>query len=115
MLNDRRIAANSVAEKLFELEVAIDHALACAGQLTSSLPEARIRAKLSAVVGQEAIGQVGEAVAALYAARSKTVTAHNSLAEVHEQIGLKTYASGMLWKAMADTKQPLELVRTKAA
>jgi hypothetical protein len=115
MLIERRKAAHEVAEKLFEFEAAIDQALVCAGKLAASMPEARMNAKLSAVVGQDAIGMVGDALASLYAARAQTVAAHNSLAEVHQQIGLKVYASGMLWKTSESNSPPLSIVRTIAA
>jgi len=98
MLNDRRLAAAEVAQKLFALELAIDQALVCAGELTAALPHARRRAKLSAVVGQEATEMVGASSMSLHAARAQAIAAHHSLAEVHEQIGLKVFAGGMLWK-----------------
>jgi hypothetical protein len=115
MLIERRKAAHEVAEKLFEFEAAIDQALVCAGKLAASMPEARMNAKLSAVVGQDAIGMVGDALASLYAARAQTVAAHNSLAEVHQQIGLKVYASGMLWKFAEKADHRLTLVTSRAA
>lgn len=105
MLNDRLAASKMVAEKLFALESALDDALKCAGELSTALPAARQRAKLSAVVGQQAFASTSEAVAALFTARARIVEAHNNLAEVHEQIGLKTYAGTSLWK-IADARLP---------
>jgi hypothetical protein len=115
MLIERRKAANDVAEKLFEFEAAIDQALACAGRLSASIPEARMNAKLSAVVGQDAIAMLGDALASLYAARAQTVAAHHALAEVHQQIGLKVFASGGLWKFAENADRGLTLVTKKAA
>jgi hypothetical protein len=115
MLIERRKAANEVAEKLFEFEAAIDEALVCAGKLAASIPEARMNAKLSAVVGQEAIGMVGDVLASLYKARAQTVAAHHSLADVHQQIGLKVYASGGLWKFAEKADHGLKLVSNRAA
>jgi hypothetical protein len=117
MLQERRKAANEVAEKLFELEAAIDQALICAGQLAASIPQARMNAKLSAVIGQDAFDLVGESLTSLCAARGKTVAAHHALADAHEQMGLKVYAGGMLWKAARaeDGNGPLRLVEAQAA
>jgi hypothetical protein len=117
MLHERRKAANDVAEKLFELEAAIDQALVCAGQLAASIPQARMNAKLSAVIGQEAFDLVGESLTSLCAARGKAVAAHHALADAHEQIGLKVYSMGMLWKAAraSDSDNGLTLVHAKAA
>lgn len=98
MLNDRLIAARTVAEKLFALEDAIDAALVCAGELSAAAPKARKQAKLSAVVGQDAIAMTGDAVAALYAARAHIVGAHSHFAEVRDQIGIKPSMTGDLWK-----------------
>ncbi|MEP7350253.1 MAG: hypothetical protein ABI668_09935 [Sphingorhabdus sp.] len=98
MLNDRLAAAQMVAEKLFALEDAIDAALICAGELAAAAPQARKRAKLSAMVGQDAIALTGEAVAALYAARAHIIGAHDQYAEVREQIGIKPSMTGDLWK-----------------
>jgi hypothetical protein len=115
MLNERRTAANDVARKLFELEAAIDQALVCAGQLAATIPQARINAKLSAVVGQDAFDLVSESLTSLCAARGKTVAAHNALAEVHEQIGLKVFAGGDLWKLVKSVQPELTLVSKQAA
>lgn len=117
MLIERRKAATDVATKLFELEAAIDQAMMCAGQLAAAMPQARMDAKLSAVVGQEALSLVSDSLNALCAARGKTVAAHNVLAEVHQQIGLKVFAMGDLWKAPALlAQQPgLTLVPNQAA
>ena len=98
MLNDRLAAAKTVAEKLFALEDAIDAALICAGELSAAAPKARKQAKLSAMVGQDAIAMTGDAVAALYAARAHIVGAHSHYADVRDQIGIKPSMTGDLWK-----------------
>lgn len=103
MLNDRLAAAKMVAEKLFALEDAIDAALICAGELAAVAPQARKRAKLSAVVDQAAIACTGEAVAALYAARAHIIGAHDQYAEVRDQIGIKPSMTGDLWKFVKPT------------
>lgn len=98
MLNDRLEAARLIATHLTALEDAIDDALASGAALTSATPQARRRANISAVVGQDAIALTGEAMAALHAARAKAVAAHHAFAEVRDEMGLKTHASGDLWK-----------------
>jgi hypothetical protein len=117
MLNDRIAAAKDVAAALLALENAIDEALICASAMTIALPVARKRAKVSAVVGQDVTQLTGEALAALFAARSKIIEAHNGLANVRDELGLKTYASGDLWKLVPERKadQGLKIVATNAA
>ena len=116
MLNERRQAASDVAEKLFALEAAIDQAIMRAGALSTAIPEARLRTKLSAIIGQDAIDRVGASLRSLSAARAEAIAAHHALAEVHQQIGLKTYAGGGLWKFAASTdSKPLALVAQNAA
>lgn len=98
MLNDRLVAAKMVAEKLNALENAIDDALICAAELTAVTPLARKRAKLSPVVGQDAVALTGETMAALHAARAKLVAAHGEFAQVRDEIGVKPSMTGDLWK-----------------
>ena len=98
MLNDRITAAKDVAAKLFALEAAIDDALVCAAAMTIAMPAARARAKVSATVGHEATLLTGEVMSALLDARTKIVAAHGSLADVRDEMGLNTVASGDLWK-----------------
>ena len=115
MLIERRKAANDVATKLFELEAAIDQAMVCAGQLAAAMPKARMDAKLSAVIGQDAFDLVSDSLTSLCAARGKTVAAHNALAEVHQQIGLWIFAAGDEWKPFPSLQAELSLVKTQAA
>jgi hypothetical protein len=115
MLKIRREAADQVAQKLFALEAAIDEALICAGELAATVPAARKHAKLSAVVGQEAVDLTGATLAALIEARQNIVAAHGAFADVHTQIGLKVYATGALWKFADITEPPLALVSSRAA
>ena len=98
MLKNRLRVVKNVTEKLTALEAAIDDALICAGDLTVSVSTGRQEAKLSAVVGQEAVGLTGEALQSLYTARAKIVEAHNEFAVVRDKIGMRTYAGGGLWK-----------------
>ena len=117
MLNDRITAAKDVAAKLFALEAAIDDALVCAAAMTIAMPAARTRAKVSATVGHEATMLTGEVLAALLIARTKIVAAHGSLADVRDEMGLKMFASGDLWKlARSERKESgLKVVSSNAA
>lgn len=103
ILAERRKAAHDVAADLFALEMAIDNALAAAARLSGTIPEARIRARMAATVGQDAIRSVGALVAALHAAREGAVDAHNRFADLHEKMFRHAYASGDLWKLLEDS------------
>lgn len=115
MLNDRLSAAKDVSAKLFALEAAIDDALISAGELTATIPAARRRAHLSAVVAQEAYSLTGETLAALHNARAKVVAAHHAFAAVQTQIGLGARMSGDGWKEPSAEASPLTLVTDRAA
>jgi hypothetical protein len=84
----RRIVAQEVAQKLGAVEQHIDQTLVAAGVLLSALPDARVRARLSAVVGQDALDLVAQATVMLSQARGKFVEAHHALAETGDQIGV---------------------------
>lgn len=94
MLKQRRDAAENVAKRLFAAEQAIDDAIYKVSDLVGYMPIARTNAKLSAVVGQDAIVQAAETLSALVAARGHLVTTHNHLAETRDLIGLQAMAMG---------------------
>ena len=94
MLKERRESAQMVADCLFALENAIDEAVACAGNLTAAMPVARKSAKLSAIVGQEALILASEVVTFLVQARSRAIQTHESLDLTKTQIGLREFALG---------------------
>jgi len=114
MLNERRAAARKVAANLFALEEALDIALAQAGGLAAVLPAARAEARVSAVVGQDAIGSTAEALALLVQARAKVIEAHHHLQETRVQLGLREVSVGDLLPkpaaASAEDRQPLRAV-----
>ena len=89
MLKNRQQAAQKVADRLFAVENAIDAAVRCAAELNAVMPEARSDAKLSAVVGQEALDQAAEAFALLVQARRAMVETHHRLEETRIRIGLR--------------------------
>jgi hypothetical protein len=94
MLKERRDAATKVAESLFAAEEAIDAALARAAELNSTLAVARIDARLSAIVGQEAFEVAAAAFASIARARADIVQTHKRLSETQVQIGLGALGFG---------------------
>jgi hypothetical protein len=94
MLKNRQQAAQKVADRLFAVENAIDTAVRCAAELNAAMPEARGDARLSAVVGQDALDQAAQAFALLVQARRAMVDTHHRLEETRIQIGLREVAVG---------------------
>lgn len=94
MLNQRRQAAQNVADRLFAVEAAIDAAVTAAAELNAVLPTARTDANLSAIVGQDALDRTAEAFISLVQARRQIIEAHHRLEETRIQIGLRTVAIG---------------------
>lgn len=97
MLKNRQQAAQKVADRLFAVENAIDAAVRCAAELNASMPEARTDARLSAVVGQDALDQAAEAFALLVQARRAMVETHNKLEETRIRIGLREVSAGDMY------------------
>lgn len=96
MSKARRDAAFAVADQLFATENAIDSALTTAAQFVGTMPVARQQARLSAIVGQEALDHAVAAMAALNEARRAIVAAHQALSGVQGQIGLGAVAFGAI-------------------
>jgi hypothetical protein len=90
----RRLVAREVTVKLNRVETQIDQTLIAAGALLSALPDARERANLSAVVGQDALDLVAEATVILAQARGKFVEAHHALARTSKAIGVDPRTTG---------------------
>lgn len=98
-------AARTGAQKLMQTEAAIDQALRQTAELVALLPSLRMDTGLSAVVGQEAVETVGEALSHILTARRTIVKAHGDLQAVREQIGCRAVAMGVLDKP-ADGDKP---------
>lgn len=92
----RQVVAQKVADRLFAVEEALDLALTRAAELAASMPEARHEARLSAIVGQDAMEHAVAAMAALAEARRKIVDTHQSLDRTREEIGLQEVDAGDL-------------------
>jgi hypothetical protein len=88
MLKARRHAAEQVAASLMAAEAAIDAALASTAKLAGQMPSVRADAGLSALIGQGAIEQAIEAMAALSQARRNICATHKELSIAQGQIGL---------------------------
>ena len=90
----RRLVAREVTVKLNRVESQIDQTLIAAGALLSALPDARERANLSALVGQDALDLVAQATVILAQARGKFVEAHHALAATSKAIGVDPRTTG---------------------
>lgn len=116
MPRTRHAIAQGVAEQLHAVEAAIDNAVACAAQLTATMPRARTDARFPAQVGQEAMGKAAEAVTALVQARGRIVEAHQALDAVRTDWHIPEVGVGDLVPKVppamreADTVQPLRRV-----
>lgn len=94
MLAQRRAALDAVAPELFAMESAIDAALLQSARLSASLIDQRIKAGLSAVVGQDALERSGATFSTLLAARREIVATHAELGSLKKQIGLGAVMTG---------------------
>ena len=91
-------AARAGAQKLMRAEAAIDAALRETAELVGLLPSLRLDAHLSAVIGQDAVEDLGETLAHILSARRTIIRAHGGLQTVREQIGCRTVSVGVLDK-----------------
>jgi hypothetical protein len=94
MRTKRLNAAKQVADRLFAAEEAIDLAYTRIAELNAALPTARLDAKLSAVVGQDAITSVAKAMVSAARMRELIVTTHHRLQQTSVGIGLGAVAFG---------------------
>ena len=88
MLKDRIAAAQRITTELHEAEFAIDEAIVKLARLAATLPAARIETRMSAIVGQEAVAKVTQAVAAAGHVRQMIAEAHEALGETQKHVGL---------------------------
>jgi hypothetical protein len=94
MLKDRIKAAQRIAADLHEAENAIDDAIIKIARLAATLPVARFETRMSAMVGQDAVTKVTQAVAAAGNVRQMITDAHHALGETQKQVGLGTRMFG---------------------
>ncbi len=98
MLNERLVAARRVADDLFKFEKALDDAISLGAQFSSGLLVARQTAKLSAVVGQDALDGIMKTLTVMVKARGELIETHHHLKVVADDIGLRTVSFGGLVK-----------------
>ncbi len=105
MLKERVTAAYRIAADLHAAENAIDDAIVKIAQLAVTLPTARIETRMSAIVGQDAVAKVTEAVAAAGQVRQMLTDAHHALSDTQQQVGLGARMFG------AGVEKPKSLTR----
>lgn len=88
MLKQRRAAAETVAEALFAAEKAIDAAITSTATLAALMPTSRQAARISALIGQDAIMSAINTMQALGVAREGIVTTHKHLTVAQRDMGL---------------------------
>ena len=98
MRKERLTAAQSVADCLFDFEKALDDAFALGSNLSSRIVTARLEARVSAVLGQDAIDGAVRTLTLLAQARRELVDTHHHLKGFADQIGLREVAWGDLVK-----------------
>ena len=84
----RRIAANTVAEKLLSAEAAIDAAIAAVASLTAAMPQAAIDGKVGIHVGHDALMYATESCQLLVKSRTNMIRTHKALVTAQADIGL---------------------------
>lgn len=94
MLNERVSAAQKIAAELHQAEDAIDEVMIRIANLAATLPTVRRDINMSAIVGQEAMSKVANALAAAGEVRQLLTDAHLALTVTQKQIGLGTRMFG---------------------
>jgi len=102
---DKALIAQTVANKLFATEDAVDTAIIEATKLLSGIVEARHEMRVSAVVTDDVIAKVTAAISALSDAQSAVVGAHNEMAELKLRLGIRTKLLGVVDKSEASSTQ----------
>jgi DNA-binding phage protein len=91
----RKIIGARVAQELFAVETSVETTFGAMAQFAGLLASARAEANLSVVYGQEVMEDVNAAMAHLLQARRALVKAHDGLAEVRDQVGMRHVAFGV--------------------
>ncbi|MBT2246848.1 hypothetical protein JQK15_25415 [Sphingobium sp. BHU LFT2] len=108
MRAQRQSIAKQVAERLFAAEEAIDIAAARIAELNAALPLARLDARLSAMIGQDAIQSSASAMLLMAETREKIVTTHVNLKHASDAMGLAETSYGDLLKVRGAASEPGE-------
>jgi len=112
---DKALIAQTVANKLFATENAVDTAIIEASKLMGGLIEARQEMRLSAVVGDDAVVKLAAALSALSEARKAVVEAHNELADVKLRVGIRTKLIGVTDKNLAADQHETVVAHRRAS
>lgn len=88
MLNQRVSAAKKIAAGLHRAEDAIDETMIRIAELAATLPAARRDTNMSAIVGQDAVAKVANALAAAGEVRQLLTDAHLALSVTQKEVGL---------------------------
>ncbi|WP_269714726.1 hypothetical protein [Caulobacter sp. NIBR2454] len=91
---ERKKVALEIAQDLFAAEAAIDAAYAATATLAATLADGRVRAKLSAVIGQDAFDKISQVMVRQAEVRGVMIQAHHALAQAQTDIGLRHVAFG---------------------
>lgn len=102
----REIIGKNLSRKVHAAEAAVDHALIETAVLVAALPEARMRAGLSATTGQAAFDDLAASLSALTQARARLGGAHRTLSALARRLGLDVVAAGPVDKP--DDQPPMD-------
>lgn len=87
-MGQTRIAANTVAEKLFAAEAAIDAAIAAVASLAAQVPLATLETKVGPHVMQEALMHAMESCQLLVKSRTNIIRTHSALRTAQDTVGI---------------------------
>ncbi len=93
-MTTRSNIGHSVAKQVRATEIAFDRAIAEAGRLVTLMADGRIEARISAVVGQDALTGVTVALSTIADARGSLVSAHGRLAAAADSVNIPYQLSG---------------------
>lgn len=88
MRAQRQSIARNVAERLFAAEAALDIAAARIAELNAALPLARLDARLSTAIGQDAFASSASALVLVAETRERIVATHANLKQASDDMGL---------------------------
>jgi hypothetical protein len=95
-----------VAETLWAAEDAMDEAVQHASALTGDIVQARKDLQTSHLLWDASLAKVAEAQAALAAARTAMMQAHDALYEVKLRLGIRQKLDGPHWSVQEDHRAP---------
>ncbi|NML91242.1 hypothetical protein HHL26_19570 [Sphingobium sp. TB-6] len=108
MPKQRHAIAQSLAQRLFAAEEAVDLAAARMAELHAALPLARLDARVAAAVGQATIDSSAAAQVLIARTRAQVIEIHGSLKQVSDDIGLGETSYGDLLKVAVANPTPVE-------